>query len=92
MLAIHACLAPNQRAGRLVKRLAMPRYRFSIAFHFQLLRPGWQSGQTLIIGHNPIGHMAKIASMPNAKQSHDHRNIAGKGRCFKMVIHRMRAI
>ena len=87
MLAVGAGLAPDDGAGLVIYFLALLGDIFAVTFHVALLEISGEAGEILVVRQNGLGFRAVEVVVPDAKKSHDDRQILLKGRGAEMLVH-----
>ena len=91
VLAVGARLAPVNRAGLVVYRLAGQRDPLAVAFHGQLLQVGREALQVLVVGQHRHRLRTEEVAVPHVEQAHQRRDVAAQRRAVEVVVHGMEA-
>src|SRR5215471_18089831 len=76
VLAIGSRLAPIDRAGLMIYRHPGEGQVLAVALHRQLLEIGWEALQILLVGQHRDGLCAEEVIVPDAEETHEHRQVA----------------
>ena len=90
MLAVGAGLTPHYHAGIVIHLLAVAIHSLAVTLHVQLLQIGREAVQILVVRQHGIGSCAEEVTIPDAEQSHQHRNVFIKRSGAEMFVHRLR--
>ena len=92
VLAIGAGLAPDDGAGGALHRGPRFRHPLAVRFHVELLQIGGKARQALVIGNDGARRMPADVAVPDAEQTHQHRQVLQHRRVTEMLVHGMAAI
>src|SRR5262245_5514363 len=87
MLAVGARLSPKDRPGIVIDLYAIERDVLAVALHGELLEIRGKPLQVLFVGQHRDGLGAEEIVVPDADQTHQHRQIALEGRGAEMLVH-----
>src|ERR1035441_2936604 len=73
VLAVRARLAPDDRPGDGLDRLAVAGDALAVAFHVALLEVGGEAVHVLVVGENGLGARAEEIVVPDAEQAEGER-------------------
>ena len=92
VLAVRARLAPDDRPGDRLDRLAVALDALAVALHVALLEVGGEAVHVLVVGQDGDGARAVEIVVPDAEQAERHRQVFLRRRVEEVVVHRVRAL
>ena len=91
MLAVGSRFAPKDRPGVVIDPRAFERDVLAVTLHGELLEIGGKPLQILFVGQYSDRLGAEEIIVPDADETHQHRQIAREWRGAKMLVHLMEA-
>ncbi|SVK52092.1 Uncharacterised protein [Acinetobacter baumannii] len=91
MLTVSARLAPDDRAGLVIHRIAVAIDVLAVGFHVALLEVSGKTVHVLIVRQNGFGFGAEEVVVPNTDQCQQHRQVFLRRRFGEVLIHGVRA-
>src|SRR5262245_30417151 len=88
VLAVGSRLAPVDGTGLTVHRRSSERYVFAVALHRQLLEIGREALKVLVVRQHGDRLRAEEIVVPDAEETHQHRQVARERRAAEMFVDR----
>jgi hypothetical protein len=85
VLAVGSGLAPVDRTSLVVHRRAGERHVLAVALHGQLLEISREALEVLVVGQHRDGLRAEEVVVPDAEQTHEHRQVTRERRASEML-------
>src|SRR5215813_14177738 len=92
MLTVGSRLPPIDWTRIVIDPLTIESHMFAVALHGQLLQISRKALEILLIGQHGHGLRAEEVVVPDRQETHEHRQIALKGRGTEMFVHLMETI
>ena len=92
MLSIGAWFSPDDGTGLTGDLFAFTRHGFAVTLHVSLLEIGGEAFQILVIGKDGVALGTHEIPVPDAEQSHDHRDIVHQSGGPEMFIDLVRPL